>query len=132
MSSSMADEPIMPREIDEHVGAFDRFASWAARFAGRAPFFAACVALVVLWVPSYYIFKEVNLWQLAINTTTTIVTFLLVALLQNSEGRADQATQHKLNAIAAGLADLMDKLDMADDSDELQAAVGLEHRETST
>lgn len=121
----------MPHEIDEHVGPFDRFASAAARFAGRAPFFAACVALVLLWVPSYFIFQDLELWQLVVNTATTIVTFLLVAVLQNSEGRANQATQHKLNAIAAALADLMDERGLPEHSDELEAAVGLENRETS-
>jgi low affinity Fe/Cu permease len=121
----------LPSEVDEHVGQFDRFATGAARFAGRAPFFAGCVALVVLWVPSYLIIQDLDLWQLAINTATTIVTFLLVAVLQNSEGRANQATQHKLNAIASALADLMDEHELPSDADELEAAVGLEHRETS-
>lgn len=124
-------EPELPREIDEHVGAFDRFAGGAAQFAGQAPFFAGCVALVVIWAPSYFLIQDVDLWQLIINTATTIVTFLLVAVLQNSEGRANQATQHKLNAIAAALADLMHEHDLLDDAAELEAAVGLEKRETS-
>lgn len=121
----------MPHEVDPHVGMFDRFASAAARFVGRAPFFAACVGLVLVWFPSYFAFGDIDLWQLAINTATTIVTFLLVALLQNSEGRANAAIQHKLNAIALGLADLLDEMDMHEDADELQAAVGLEKRESS-
>lgn len=121
----------MPREVDEHVGWFDRFASGAAHFAGRAPFFAACVLLVLLWAPSYFIFQDLELWQLLVNTATTIVTFLLVAVLQNSEGRANQATQHKLNAIAAALADLMQEFDLHHDAEELEAAVGLEKRESS-
>jgi low affinity Fe/Cu permease len=75
-------------------------------------------------------------YQLEINTTTTIVTFLMVALLQNSQTRTDQATQHKLNAIADGLADLMEHLaaqspDSSLDGDmkELRAAIGLETKE---
>ena len=124
-------DPELPHEISGHVGAFDRFASSAAQFAGRAPFFAGCVLLVLLWLPSYFIFGDVELWQLLVNTATTIVTFLLVAVLQNSEGRANQATQHKLNAIAAALADLMNEHGLLDDADELEAAVGLEKRETS-
>jgi low affinity Fe/Cu permease len=59
------------------------------------------------------------------------VTFLLVALLQNTEMRADLATQHKLNAIASALADLMDEHELDADADELKAAVALERRETS-
>jgi low affinity Fe/Cu permease len=126
----MAD-PMMPRDIDDHVGLFDRFADIAARFVGRAPFFAACVALVIVWAPSIIVIGDVDLWQLIINTATTIVTFLLVALLQNTQGRADQATQHKLNAIADALADLMAEIGLDDDAAELEAAVGLEQRETS-
>jgi low affinity Fe/Cu permease len=71
-----------------------------------------------------------------INTATTIVTFLLVALLQNTEARADEAVQHKLNAIADALADLMGELseehvELRGHRDELTAAVGLEDRESS-
>ena len=62
-------------------------------------------------------FLDAN-YQLEINTTTTIITFLMVALLQNSGSRDDQATQHKLNAIADALADLMEKVaDRYDDTD---------------
>ena len=77
-------------------------------------------------------------YQLEINTTTTIITFLLVALLQNSQTRNDNATQHKLNAVADGLADLMtrfadryDNAELRHDIEELQAAVGLEEHESS-
>lgn len=133
----------MPSSVDEHVGWFDRLAGAAARCASRAWFFTGCVALVVLWVPSYFAFGTIDTWQLVINTATTIITFLLVALLQNAQTRADRATQHKLNAIAEGLADLMrahaadSSLDEATlgqldaDCHELRCAVGLEDRETS-
>jgi low affinity Fe/Cu permease len=77
-------------------------------------------------------------YQLEINTTTTIVTFLMVAVLQNSQTREDRATQHKLNALADGLADLMlvvseqtDSERLRRDIEELRLAVGLETRETT-
>jgi len=116
---------------------FDRFATATAGFVSRAWFFALCVLLVVLWLPSYFAFRDVDLWQLIINTLTTIITFILVALLQNTQRRADSAIQQKLNAIADGLADLMDELttdhgDLRTDSAELRAAVGLETRISST
>jgi hypothetical protein len=73
---------------------------------------------------------------LIINTATTIVTFLLVALLQNTQKRADDAVQHKLNAIADGLATLMGHLSdqhpqLRQGCTELRAAVGLEDRESA-
>jgi len=116
---------------------FDRFATATAGFVSRAWFFALCVLLVVLWLPSYFAFRDVDTWQLIINTLTTIITFILVALLQNTQRRADIAIQQKLNAIADGLADLMDELttdhgDLRTDSAELRAAVGLETRISST
>ncbi len=111
--------------------AFDRFAAGAAEFSSRAVFFAACVLLVVLWAPSYFVFRSLDTWQLVINTATTIVTFILVALLQNAQRRSDDAVHAKLNALADGLADLMehvapDNNDLQADMRDLRSAVGLE------
>ena len=102
----------------------------AAQLVSRAPFFTACVLLVVVWLPTI-VLVDFNTSQLLINTPTTIVTVLLVALLQNTETRNQQAIQRKLNAIADGLADLMEELaeerpDLNEDRKELRQAVGLE------
>jgi len=110
---------------------FDRFAEAASEFASHAVFFIACVFLVVVWVPSYFVFQSLNTWQLVINTATTIVTFLLVALLQNSQRRSDEAMHQKLDALADGLADLMEHVsgdENALDSDigDLRRTVGIE------
>ena len=132
----------MPSDVDEHVGFFDRFASATSRLVSRAPFFALAVALVVAWLveglvivlvtgdPASFLAEK---YQLQINTVTTVVTFLLVALLQNTQTRQDTATQEKLNAIADGLADLMTRLaddggsdQLRQDAKELADAVGLE------
>lgn len=128
----------MPTQVDGEIGFFDRFAGHASKIASRAPFFAACVLLILVWAPTLA-FLNFDTWQLLINTATTIVTFLLVALLQNSQTRNDQATQHKLNAIADGLADLMERFadrieddSLRDEIGELKSAVGLEDRESTT
>jgi low affinity Fe/Cu permease len=129
---------LMPSEVSSRVGFFDRFAGHAAQLASRAWFFAFCVLLILLWAPSIAVIGSIDTWQLIINTATTIVTFLMVALLQNSQTRADQAVQHKLNAIADGLADVMAHLagdegrDVHKDLEELRAAVGLEEKESTT
>jgi low affinity Fe/Cu permease len=125
----------MPSHVSTQVGFFDRFASATAAYASQAWFFAACLLLVAIWAPTI-VFFQVDTWQLIINTATTIITFLLVALLQNTQTRADAAIQHKLNAIADGLADLMghlaeDNPDLRRDRNELRAAVGLEDHESS-
>jgi low affinity Fe/Cu permease len=126
----------MPSDVSPGLTLFDRFASAASRLVAGASFFALCVVLVVVWLPSYFLFQSVDTWQLIINTVTTIVTFLLVALLQNTQSRSDEAVQQKLNAIADGLADLMaqladDRPGLRHDLEELRAAVGLEDRESS-
>src|SRR5437588_12763541 len=129
----------MPSEVSERVDFFDRFAGWAAHVASRAAFFAFCVLLIVIWAPSIVFIRTIDTWQLIINTATTIITFLMVALLQNSQTRSDQAVQHKLNAIADGLADLMrhtvdggDEKELKKDMVELRDAVGLEEHESTT
>jgi hypothetical protein len=132
------DDATMPSEVSERLSFFDRFATRTGGFVSGAWFFALCVLLVVIWAPSYFLFGTVDTWQLVINTVTTIVTFLLVALLQNTQSRANDAVQHKLNAIAEGLADLMTQVadsqqaqQLSNDTRELRSAVGLEDKESA-
>jgi low affinity Fe/Cu permease len=137
--SKQDDVVLMPSDVSEGTGFFDRFAESCARVASRAYFFAFCVLLIVLWAPSFFVIRKIDTWQLIINTATTIITFLMVALLQNSQTRSDQALQHKLNAIADGLADVMRYLtdhdgesELHQDMLELRDAVGLETHESTT
>lgn len=128
----------MPSDVSATIGFFDRFATAASQLSSRAVFFAGCMGLVLLWAPSIVLLRDIDTWQLIINTATTIITFLMVALLQNSQTRNEQAVQHKLNAIADGLAHLMGYVggdgdtELHRDMNELRAAVGLEARESST
>jgi low affinity Fe/Cu permease len=128
----------MPSEVHGSVGFFDRFAGGASAIASGAPFFSFCVLLIVVWAPTI-VFLDLDTWQLIINTATTIITFLLVAVLQNSQSRSDQSTQQKLNAIADGLADLMEHVAghhedcyLKNEVRELKLAVGIERRETTS
>ncbi|HEX2053116.1 MAG TPA: low affinity iron permease family protein [Actinomycetota bacterium] len=119
---------------------FDQFAERSSELVSRTPFFVFCVALVVLWLPTYPLAGNFDTWQLLINTPTTILTFLLVAILQNSQRRTEIAMQEKLNALADGLADLMEHFtgeeadeeirteDLLQDVKELKEAVGLEQK----
>lgn len=106
-------------------------------FVSKAPFFASCVLLVVVWAPTYFLVGNFDTYQPLINTTTTITTFLLVAPLQNTQRRGERVVQEKLDAIADGLSDLMEHFasdepervareDPARDIKDLRAAVGLE------
>jgi Low affinity iron permease len=128
----------MPSDVTPDLSFFDRFATRSAHFASRAWFFSACLLLVIIWAPSYFVIGSLDTWQLIINTATTIITFLLVALLQNTQTRNDQATQDKLNAVTEGLATLMtsvadvhDRGELHDAVAELRAAVGVEESESA-
>jgi cytochrome c-type biogenesis protein CcmH/NrfG len=129
----MATDKAMPSDVSAQRTLFDRFADRASTVVSRAPFFAFCVLLVIVWLPSYFAFGNIDTWQLIINTITTIVTFLLVALLQNSQRRSEQAMNQKLDALADGLADLMDRdahrpggQRLQRDQRDLREAVGIE------
>ena len=69
---------MMPSDVSGTLAVFDRFAARASDAASRAWFFALCVLLVVLWAPSAFVLRDIDTWQLIINTITTIITFLLV------------------------------------------------------
>jgi low affinity Fe/Cu permease len=120
----------MPSEGRSRPTIFDRFAGKTGEFVSRAPFFAFCCVLIVAWAPTFFLLP-LDTWQLIINTITTIITFLLIALLQNTSRRSDDAVQQKLNAIAQALAVTMDDMDNEDEAEELRHAIGLEKHEAT-
>src|ERR1700710_67514 len=130
-SKPKSGKPDMPSDVDSEVGWFDRFADVASKVVSRAWFFAFCLLLVIVWAPSIVILHSVSIWQLIINTVTTIITFLLVALLQNTQERSNNAIQAKLNAIADALSDFMKSQGLDKDAAELRSALCLEDRESS-
>ena len=121
----------MPSEVQGKPGFFDRFADAVAHVTARAWFFAACVALVIIWLPSFFVVQNLDTWQLLINTPTTVVTFLLVGLAQNTSTRADSAIQQKLNAHSVALIALAEHLKLDDPQvlRELRDATGIEQEE---
>lgn len=78
---------------------FARFANATAKAAGTPQAFLACVGAVVLWAATGPVFGFSETWQLVINTGTTIVTFLMVFLIQNSQNRDGAAIQTKLDEL---------------------------------
>src|SRR6476619_5826765 len=79
--------------------AFDKAAQWAARQCGRAHTFAIAVGVVLVWAITGPLFQFSDTWQLVINTGTTIVTFLMVFLIQNTQNRATEALQLKIDEL---------------------------------
>lgn len=78
---------------------FTRFAKGTARAAGRPAAFILAVAVVVLWLATGPLFGFSDTWQLVINTGTTIITFLMVFLIQNTQNRDAEAVQVKLDEL---------------------------------
>ncbi len=107
-----AQDPTPGNHLDPHASSavFSAFALWASRQCGRATtFMVACVA-ILLWAVSGPFFGYTDTWQLVINTGTTIITFLIVFLIQNTQNR-DMATLHlKLDALIRVSEDARNKL----------------------
>src|SRR5215468_7904463 len=78
---------------------FARFARWVERQVGRSSTFVLAIAVVVIWAVSGPVFGWSDTWQLVINTGTTIVTFLMVFVIQNTQSRDTQAMQLKLDEL---------------------------------
>jgi low affinity Fe/Cu permease len=78
---------------------YSRLAKAAANYCGRPPVFALAVGLIVVWLVTGPLFKFSDTWQLIINTGTTIITFLMVFLIQNTQARDTEAIQLKLDEL---------------------------------
>jgi low affinity Fe/Cu permease len=98
----------------------DRFftaaASRIALFAGQPAAFVIAVALILLWIVTGPLFGWSDTWQLVVNTATTIVTFLMVFLIQNSQNRDAAAIQAKLDELIRAVHDARNEF------------IGIEHK----
>jgi len=102
-----------------HLPWFTRFAQSTAHFAGQPATFMAAVALIVIWAVSGPVFGYSDAWQLVINTGTTIVTFLMVFLIQNSQNRDSMEIQLKLSELVLAVRGARNRLATIEDlSDE--------------
>jgi len=97
---------------------FESMAQHVASWAGRPPAFALALAVVIIWGVTGPLFAFSDTWQLVINTGTTIVTFLMVFLIQNAQNRDASAIQAKLDELIRALGDARDDF------------IGLEHLST--
>ena len=82
-----------------HDTLFDRFAKWTSRAAGHPATFIAAVLILLVWATTGPVFGFDNTWQLVINTATTIITFVMVFLIQNTQNRDSAAMQLKLDEL---------------------------------
>ena len=110
-------EPCAPDSFDSF---FDRFAKSVTRFAGSPVMFSVAVLAVLLWASSgpYFDFSET--WQLVINTGTSIVTFLMVFLIQQNQNKDSKALHIKMDELIISLTDANERLIDVEELDEKQ------------
>jgi low affinity Fe/Cu permease len=121
------------RKQGDRRSLFDRFVQMAYVRVSRAPFFFVCAGIVAVWLVSLPLWANLKEWQTAIHTVASVLTLLLVVLLENAGRRAEEAAQEKLNVIATALAEVMASQarhdpDLRDAAKDLREAVGLEER----
>jgi low affinity Fe/Cu permease len=112
---------------------FDRFVQATYLRVSQAPFFFVCTGIVAVWLVSLPLWTDLKEWQTAIHTVASVLTLLLVVLLENAGRRTDEASQEKLNVVAEALVELMtsgarNDPDLRDAAERLREAVGLEER----
>jgi low affinity Fe/Cu permease len=122
------------RKAGDDRSSFDRFVEDVYLRVSRPSFFGICVIIVVAWMFSLPLWADLKAWQVAIHTMTSVITLLLLALLENAGRRSGEAAQEKLNVIAEALAALMasraaeEDPSLERDVEKLREAVGLEER----
>ncbi len=89
---------------------FTRLTKWTAHAAGRPATFVISMSVVLLWAFTGPFFKYSDTWQLVINTSTTIVTFLMVFLIQSTQNRDGEAMQVKLDEIIRAVGNAKNEL----------------------
>ncbi len=112
---------------DTRSGILSRFASWVSLMAGSTAAFIAALAVVIAWALTGPLFKYSDTWQLTINTGTTIVTFLMVFLIQRAQNKDALAVQLKLNELVAAIEGASNRLISVEDLSEHELKVLHQH-----
>jgi low affinity Fe/Cu permease len=114
----------MPRNSN---GLLARFATWASVATGSTPAFILAFSIVVIWLVTGPLFGFSDTWQLVINTGTTIVTFLMVFLIQRAQNKESLAVQLKLNELVAAINGASNRLISVEDLSEEELEVLHKH-----
>jgi low affinity Fe/Cu permease len=106
------------RAMGHKAGVFDRIAGRATRATGSALTFLSAVVVILIWALLGPLFGFSETWQLVVNTATTIVTFLMVFLIQHSQNKDSIALHLKLNELIAAMPAASNRMIAVEDLDE--------------
>ncbi len=124
-------QPTRPTDVSDQRGWFDHLADRVSTLVASARFFLGLVALGLVWLALGPFLGFSHGWVDGLQVVGTVVTLMLVVVLENEQWRNSKATQRKLNALAEALAHLMATDDTASEHvRQLRSAVGLEKRES--
>lgn len=102
------------------INFFERFANAATRFTGSSTAFLSAALIVLIWAVSGPLFHYSETWQLVINTGTTIITFLMVFLIQKTQNKDSKAIHLKLNELLASIPRASNRLVDVEDLSEVE------------
>jgi len=117
----------MPRSGNTFGRRLEAFSSWATAVTGSTLGFTFAVLLIIVWLVTGPIFGFSDTWQLVINTATTIVTFLMVFLIQRSQNKESMAVQLKLNELVASKKGASNRLIDVEDLSEQELRILHQH-----
>jgi low affinity Fe/Cu permease len=117
----------MPRSRNSFGRRLEAFSSWATAVTGSTLGFSFAVLLIIVWLVTGPIFGFSDTWQLVINTATTIVTFLMVFLIQRSQNKESMAVQLKLNELVASKKGASNRLIDVEDLSEQELRILHQH-----
>src|SRR4051794_35157112 len=115
----MSQKPQPPARLPDHADPqqpsrqgswMARFARWATDWSGSTAALISAALLIVVWAASYPLFSNFDTWQLVINTLTTIITFLMVFLIQRAQNKDSRAIHLKLNELVAAVTGASNRL----------------------
>jgi low affinity Fe/Cu permease len=120
----------MESPIEENTSWFERLSNTISTYSASSPVFGTAIGLILLWAVTGPIFHYSNTWLLVVNTGTSIVTFLMVFLIQKSQNKESIAVQLKLNELIAANSQASNRLLNIQDLNEEQLNTLYEHYRT--
>ncbi len=120
----------MSTQSTENISGFERFSNAITTYSSSSPVFITAVGLILLWVVTGPIFHFSNTWLLVVNTGTSIITFLMVFLIQKAQNKESIAVQLKLNELIAANNQASNRLLNIQDLSEDQLNTLYEHYRT--